>query len=292
MRILLLTNVGTTDTLRHGSLGAACALLTILMTAAAWGQTKETPATFERPGYESPLPVLLEVGTYHSGVTNGYGYWRGADAALWLRHNPRFTPVFLFNSQNRPGAMQQSIGFFSFANWSKNFYTTQGFSFAPERQGYSLFPHQRYDVKGFYKVPFNRQLVLAAGYSHFSFGGLTKGDIYNTGFIYYPRKMVVEGNYFLNRNQPGNKISSSGSVAVQRGQEGRYWVGAVVGGGKEVYSYIATTPLEVNLNSVSTQVFFRKWLNRHYGYYVSLDHQTKFNAYSRTGVTGRMFFEF
>ena len=56
-------------------------ILAIAMTAAGWGQTKETPATFERPGYESPLPVLLEVGTYHSGVTNGYGYWRGADAA-------------------------------------------------------------------------------------------------------------------------------------------------------------------------------------------------------------------
>ena len=66
----------------------------------------------------------------------------------------------------------------------------------------------------------------------------------------------------------------------------------MVGGGKEVYTYIATTPLEVNLNSVSTQLFLRKWLSRHYGYYISLDHQTKFGGYSRTGVTGRMFFEF
>ena len=266
--------------------------LTVLVSLAAWGQTQETPATFERPGYESPLPVLLELGTYHSGVSNGYGYWRGADATLWLRHNPRFTPVFMFNSQHRPGAAQQSFGFFSFANWSKNFYTTQGFSFAPERSGYSLFPQQRYDVKGFYKASFNRQLVLAAGYSHYTFGGPFKGDIYNGGFIYYRPRMIIEGNYFLNRNQPGDKIGNAGSLAVQRGQEGRYWVGAVVGGGKEVYSYLATTPLEVNLNSVSTQVFFRKWLSRHYGYYVSLDHQTKFGAYSRIGMTGRMFFEF
>ena len=267
-------------------------VMALALATAAWGQTQETPATFERPGYESPLPVLLEVGTYHSGVTNGYGYWRGADAALWLRHNPRFTPVFLFNSQTRPGVTQQNFGFFSFANWTKNFYTTQGFSVAPERNGVTLFPHQRYDVKGFYKAPFNRQLVLAAGYSRFSYGKIVKGNLYNAGFIYYPRKMVVEGNYFINHNQPGDKISSSGSLAVQRGQEGKYWAGVVVGGGKEVYTYIATTPLEVNLNSVSTQVFLRKWLSRHYGVYVSLDHQTKFSAYSRTGVTGRMFFEF
>jgi YaiO family outer membrane protein len=258
----------------------------------AWGQSTDNPATFERPGYESPLPVLVEVGTYHSGVTNGYGYWRGADSSIWLRHNPRFTPVFMFNSQSRPGVTQQNFGFFSFANWSKNFYTTQGFSIAPERKGFSLFPHQRFDVKGFYKSPFNRQLVLAAGYSRFSFAGPAKGHIYNAGFIYYPRKMVVEGNYYLSRNQPGNKISSSASLAVQRGQEGRYWVGTVIGGGKEVYTYIATNPLEINLDSVSTQIFFRKWLTRHYGYYVALDHQTKFGAYSRTGVTGRMFFEF
>lgn len=267
-------------------------VLAWLAAAAVYGQTQETPATFERPGYESPLPVLLEVGTYHSGVSNGFGYWRGADAALWLRHNPRFTPVFLFNSQTRPGVTQQNIGFFSFANWTKNFYTTQGFSFSPERKGFSIFPHQRYDVKGFYKAPFNRQLVLAAGYSRFSFGNLVRGDIYNTGFIYYQRKMMIEGNFYVNRNQPDDRVSSSASLAVQRGQEGKYWVGAVVGGGKEVYTYIATTPLEVNLNSVSTQLFLRKWLSRHYGYYISLDHQTKFGAYSRTGVTGRMFFEF
>ena len=133
---------------------------------------------------------------------------------------------------------------------------------------------------------------MAAGYSHFSFGSLVKGDIFNTGFIYYPRKMMVEGNYYLNRNQPNSLLSSSASLAVQRGQEGKHWVGAVVGGGKEVYIYIVTTPLEVNLNSVPTQLFFRKWFNPHYAYYVSLDHQTKFGAYSRTGMTGRMFFEF
>jgi len=260
--------------------------------AALWGQSQENPATFERPGYEEPLPVLLEVGTYHSGVNNGYGYWRGTDATLWLRHNPRFTPVFMFNSQTRPGVTQQSYGFFSFANWSKNFYTTQGFSASPKRGGYRLFPQRRFDVKAFYKAPFNRQLVLAAGYSNFSFGSPVKGHIYNAGFIYYRPKMIFEGNYFLNNNQPGNNLASSASMAFQYGQEGKYWVGTVLGGGKEVYTYIAQTPLEVNLNGVSTQVFFRKWLNRHYGIYMSFDHQTKFGAFSRTGGTARMFFEF
>ncbi|MBM3786447.1 MAG: YaiO family outer membrane beta-barrel protein [Acidobacteria bacterium] len=270
-------------------------LILMSLCCGAWAenaQSPATPATFDRPGYESPLPVLLEVGTYHHGVSNGQGYWRGADAAIWLRHNPRFTPVFLFNSQTRPGIRQQNIGFFSFANWTKNFYTTQGFSVTPERRGFSIFPQQRYDLKGFYKVPFNRQLILSAGYSHFSFQSPVKGHIYNGGFIFYRPRTIIEGNYFLNRNQPFDKIGHAASLAVQRGQEGRYWIGTVVGGGKEVYSYIATTPLEVNLNSVSMQIFLRKWITRHYGYYVSFDHQTRFTAYSRTGATARMFFEF
>lgn len=256
-------------------------------------QTAGPPPTFERAGYESPLPILLEVGTYHNAVSNGNGYWRGADATLWVRKIPRFTPVFQFNSQTRPGVTQQSFTFFSFANWSKNFYTTQGVSYAPERNGVSLFASRRVDVRGFYKLPvLERRLLLTAGASHFDFRGPVKGQIYSTGFLYYPKRMIIEGNYFINRNQPGNKIGHSASMAVQYGQEGKYWVGTVVGGGKEVYMFIAQTPLEVNLNSVSTQVFFRKWLNRHYGVFVAFDQQTKFGAFTRAGVIGRVFFEF
>ena len=271
----------------------AIAILWLAMAAYAEDQTPSTPATFDRPGYESPLPILLEVGTYHHGVTNGQGYWRGADATLWLRHNPRFTPVFMFNSQTRPGVTQQNVGFFSFANWTKNFYTTQGFSVTPKREGFSIFPQQRVDFKGFYKTPFaKRGLVLSAGFTHFSFGPIVKGNMYNTGFILYRPRAIIEGNYFLNVNQPGTKIGSSASLAVQRGQEGKQWTGVVVSGGKEVYSYIAATPLEVNLNSVSAQIFLRRWITRHYGYYVAFDHQTRFTAYSRTGATARMFFDF
>ena len=65
----------------------------LLLPAAFAEQSPNTPATFERPGYESPLPVLLEVGTYHNAVSNGYGYWRGADATIWIRKNPRFTQI-------------------------------------------------------------------------------------------------------------------------------------------------------------------------------------------------------
>jgi len=271
------------------------ALSLLLLPASALAeQSPSAPgATFERPSYESPLPVLVEIGTYHNAVSNGYGYWRGADATVWIRKNPRFTPVFQFNSQTRPGVTQQSFSFFSFANWSKNFYTTQGAGYAPQRNGISLFASRRFDLKGFYKLPvLERRLLLTAGVSQFNFQGPVKGQIYNVGFLYYPKKMMVEGNYYINRNQPGNKIGNSASIAVQYGQEGKYWVGTVVGGGKEVYTYIAQSPLEVNLDSVSTQIFVRKWLSRHYGVFMAFDQQTKFGAFTRAGVIGRVFFEF
>lgn len=256
--------------------------------------SQDTPATFERAGYESPLPILVEVGTYHSYLSNGQGYLRGADASIWIRNNPRFTPVFLFNSQTRPEGTQQNYGFFSYANWTKKFYTTQGFSVTPfaKQDSALLFPRQRYDVKGFYKPTFNKRLVLSSGFTYFDFRGPVKGQIYSVGFLYYPNKMVVEGNYNINRNQPGNHLSSSANMSAQYGKEGKYWLGATVGGGKEVYSYVAKTPLEVNLTGYSAQVYFRKWLTRHTGFVLGMEHQNKLGFYSRIGGYGRMFFEF
>jgi YaiO family outer membrane protein len=185
---------------------------------------------------------------------------------------------------------QQFYGLFSFANWSRNFYTTQGFSYATPRNGVSLFASRRLDLRGFYKLPvLERRLLVTAGISHFRFERPARGQIYSTGFLFYAKRFIVEGNYFVNQNQPGNKIGQAGSLAVQYGQEGKYWVGTVLGGGKEVYLFIARTPLEVNLDSVSTQIFLRKWLNRHYGVFVAMDQQTKFGTFTRVGVTGRLF---
>lgn len=262
---------------------------TCLLTAQS---RKAGQPSFEKQGYESPLPVLLETGTYQYGTTNGYGYWRGADATLWLRGNARFTPIFQFNSQTRPTGTQQNYGFLSFANWSPNFYTTQGVSFSPSRPGAAWFPNQRVDFKAHYKVPWNRRFLLTSGLTHYRFDSPIHGNLYSAGFLYYFPKLIVEGNYYLNHNQPNHRIGHSGTLSAQYGREGRYWVGATVGGGKEVYTYIVETPLEVNLNGVSTTLFFRKWFNRHYGIYAAYDQQTKFGAFSRHGGIGRMFFEF
>jgi len=253
--------------------------------------------TFEKPAYETPLPMRLEVGTYHSYAGKNYGYWRGTDAELWIRYSKRFIPVLMIDSQTRPQGTQQNYGFFSYMNWTKSFYTTQGVSFAPQLSPFGTtqpiyFPKQRYDVKAYYKLPSEPSLVLDAGITYLDYGGPIKGEIYSAGFIYYPKKMVVDGNLFVNHNQPGGMVTAAGSVSAQYGREGKYWVGATVSGGHEAYRYLATRPVDVNLNGYSTQVFFRRWLSRHTGFVLSFDQQTKFTAYSRIGVSGKMFFEF
>ena len=252
---------------------------------------------FEKPAYDAPMPMRLEVGTYHSYAGKDYGYWRGADAQLWIRYSTKFIPVLMIDTQTRPGGTQQSFGFFSYMNWTKSFYTTQGMSFAPQLSPFGtpqpiFFPKQRYDGKAYFKVPSNPSLVLDAGITYLDYGGVTKGQIFSGGFIYYPKKMVIDGNLFINHNQPGGKVSAAGSASMQYGREGKYWLGATISGGHEAYRSMGATPVDVNLNGYSAQVFFRKWISRHTGFVLSVDHQTKFSAYSRIGMAGKMFFEF
>ncbi len=254
-------------------------------------------ASFEKPAYEATLPMRLEVGTTQSYAGKNYGYWRGADAELWIRYSAKFIPVLTINTQTRPGGTQESYGFFSYMNWTKNFYTTQGLSFAPQLSAFGtpqpiFFPKQRYDGKAYFKLPSEPKLVLDAGITYLDYGGTIKSEIFSAGFIYYPPKMVIDGNLFVNHNQPGGMVSAAGSVSAQYGREGKYWLGATVSGGHEAYRYFAAQPVDVNLNGYSASVFFRKWITRRTGFVLGLDHQTKFTAYSRIGATAKMFFEF
>ena len=134
--------------------------------------------------------------------------------------------------------------------------------------------------------------MLDAGITYLDYGGIARGEIFSGGFIYYPKKMVIDGNLFINHNRPGGMVSAAGSVSAQYGREGKYWLGATLSGGHEAYRSIGVTPLDVNLNGYSAQVFFRKWITRHAGFVLSFDQQTKFSAYSRIGVVGKMFYEF
>ena len=239
------------------------------------------------------LPYHLELGGYGSHVTDPYGDWRGAQTQFWIRSNPIFVPEFFFESQTRPGGTQQNYGFFSYLNWSKSFYTTQGFSAAPQNDTATVyFPKRRYDVKAHWKLPPSRNLVLDVGYTRFDMGIPGHGQIFNIGAIWYYRKLVVEGNAFVNRNQPGDLYSGSGTISAQYGKEGKSWTGMAAGGGHQLYQYAGQVPFNVRLNGYNFQAFYRKWLSRHVGVVVTFDYQDLLGAYRRIGGGSSLFFDF
>jgi len=256
-------------------------------------QSGSAPAQPAGPPAVTTLPFRFELGGYYTWADNGYGNWRGLDAALWLRGNSRFIPGFLVDSQTRPAGTQQNYAFMSYMNWTQSFYTVQGFSAAPQRSLSAIyFPKVRYDIKGFYKLPRDRNFVLGAGFTHYDFGQPGSGEIYNLGALYYRKKLVLEGNLFINQSFPGNLWSASGSMALQYGTEGKYWFGLMASGGRELYYYAGLSPVNVSLTSFTVNLFYRRWLSRHMGYVVGTMLEDKLDAYTRGGASARLFFEF
>ena len=274
--------------------GFSSRLATALLLAAAC--LAQTPLPQPAPqGNDVPaqLPFLLEMGGYDSHVTQGYGDWSGAQTTLWIRSNPIFIPAFFFDSQTRPTGTDQDYGFFSYLNWTKNFYTTQGFSVAPQKDPLAVyFPKYRYDVKANWKLPPSRNLILGLGYTGWDLGGQGSGQIFDVGTLWYHGKWIAEANLFVNRSTPGDLYSASGAVSVQYGREGKSWIGGTLGGGHQLYQYVGQVPFNVSLEGYNAKVFYRKWLTRHVGFMVSFEYQDLLQTYRRTGGAGSLFFEF
>jgi YaiO family outer membrane protein len=178
-------------------------------------------------------------------------------------------------------------------NWTPSFYTIQSVSGAPQRTGDPIyFPETRYDVRLNWKLPPERRLILGVGLTHFALGGPTKGDILDLGAVYYRGKVVLTGDLFVNRSRPGDLMSASGSMSLQYGTEGAYWLGLTVGGGRELYRIELRTPLDVRLDGYTVDLFYRRWFTRHVGFLVTGTFQEKLEAYRRGGVSCRLFFDF
>ena len=265
----------------------------LLLASMAWAQDLPQTAAAPADAALPQLPYRLELGGYGSHVTEGFGDWWGEQATLWVRSSSFFVPAFLFGSETRPQGTQQNYGFFSYLNWTKSFYTTQAFSAAPQNTVATIyFPKWRYDVKANWKVGSARNLVLGAGYTHFDLGEPGHGEIFNAGAIWYHRKLVVEGDLFVNRNQPGDLVSSSGLLSAQYGQEGKSWLGVTVGGGRELYQFVGQTPFNLQFSDVSFAAFYRRWLTRHVGVVLRAEYQDRMGAYQRAGGASSLFFEF
>jgi YaiO family outer membrane protein len=279
------------------SLILALAAIAGIATSAAQDPSPPDPTTTAAAGDPGaggyPLsPIRVEFGGYSSHVNNGFGNWSGGQAQLWYRSR-FFTPAFTVDRQTRPQGTQWNYAFFSYLNWSKSFYTTQGYSWAPQKDPLSVyFPERRYDIRAYWKLPPEQKLVINAGYTRFDLGAPGHGQIISIGALYYHGKWVLDGDLFINRSQPGNLYSASGLFAVQYGQEGHHWLGITVGGGNELYQLVGQTPFDVRFTSYSLSTFYRHWLTKHTGFVFSADYVDKLDAYRRAGGSARLFFEF
>ncbi len=239
------------------------------------------------------LPGRVEVGGYYSWADHGYGDWRGLNAEVWLNRTSRFIPAFMVDSQTRPAGTQQNYAFMSYMNWTPSFYTVQSISGAPQNSDSAIyFPKIRYDIKFNYKLLPDRTLILGAGFTHFDFGVPGKGEIYNISTLYYRGRLVIEGDLFINQSRPGNLTSAAGSMSVQYGSEGGYWLGLTISGGRELYRVELVTPVDVRMTSFTADMFYRRWITRHWGYRLGVTLQDNLDAYRLGGVSARVFFEY
>jgi len=243
-------------------------------------------------GSYSLSPIRLELGGYSSHATSGLGTWSGGQTQLWYRSR-YFTPSFTVDRQTRPGGTQWNYAFFSYMNWSKSFYTIQGYSWAPQKDPNAVyFPQRRYDIRGYWKLPPEQKFLIGAGYTRFDLGAPGHGQIFSAGSLYYHGKWVLDGNLFINRSQPGDLYSASGLFTAQYGQEGRHWFGVTGGGGRELYQLVGQTPFEVHFMSYSLSTFYRHWLSKHTGVVVSGEYIDKLDAYRRARGSVHLFFEY
>src|SRR5215472_10373187 len=172
--------------------------LALAVGAACAGEPADDQSAGQAPVQAAPetqLPFHVEVGGYASQVDHGYGPWEGTDDQIWFRGSRRFIPAFIVESQTRPTGTQQNYAFFSYLNWTKSFYTVQGFSGAPQRDPKAIyFPKRRYDIKAYKKLTSGQNFVIGAGYTRFDLGATGHGQIFNLGSLYYNGRLVVEGN--------------------------------------------------------------------------------------------------
>lgn len=234
----------------------------------------------------------LETSVFDNIVNNGFGQWWGGGLSLSWQPSHRAAVFGSIFSQRRPGETEQLAGFRTLVNWSRWFYTDMELSGGGPDNPAAYFPKFRYDLTANVKLPWMPQLVLTGGLTRLYFGVPNDGRIVRAGAIYYWRRFVFQGNLNFNNARPGNHKSKSAAGAVQYGQEGRYWVGLGGGRGREAWQTLALTPQDVQFESYSGSVFFRKWLSRSYGVAFSYNYALKHTAYRINGVEIKFFWDF
>ena len=231
---------------------------------------------------EPRLPFSVQVGGFYDQLDNGYSDWRGLDARVTYSGS-RASPFASASTQSRREGQQSSYGLGSYVTLNRSMYAIAGFSVATG--GTAVFyPRLRWDVSLMTDTHVVPGLVIAAGFTHVSFGGGSTGTITSLGPIWYHGPLILSGAAHLNHDGVGGATTGSAEAGGQYGAEGRYWVGGSLSAGHEAYQVLSATPFDVQFTNVGGTLFYDRWLTHRTDVRLGLDYQDKRSAYHRRGV--------
>ena len=273
---------------KRGTQIARPLLVAFLFASPAFPQASTPVAS---PADVAPRRYHLELGSFDNQVSNRFGHWWGSGLSLSYKWSERVTTSGQILAQRRPGETEPLLGMDTLIQWTDWFYTNLALSGGGSNDSAAFFPRVRYDWTANLKVPVPG-LILNAGLTKLYFGDPIRGRVIRAGAVYYWRRFVFQGTLYLNNSEPGSRASKAVNGAAQYGQEGRYWLGLIAGGGREAWQTLALTPQDVEFSSYSTSVFLRKWLAPNYGVVASYGYSVKRAAYRIHGLEFKFFLDF
>jgi YaiO family outer membrane protein len=250
-------------------------------------RTAVSPAAGERP------LGRFEVGQWGTRVSNGFGTWYGGSVQLFLDPLPRLSLLGEGFYEHRPGETEQGGALAATIHLTPWFYTNLAVSGGGPDDFSAFIPRLRYDVSGALRTPMPG-LLLTGGWTRLEYGDPVSGRIVRAGFIQYAGKLILQGTVNFNNSRPGNRKSVDGVGSIQYGQEGRYWVGVVAGGGREAWQTQGLFPVNVEFDGYHVSAFTRKWITGSFGTAVRYNYYLKKAAYHSSGaeVQVRLFWQF
>ncbi|HWP84787.1 MAG TPA: YaiO family outer membrane beta-barrel protein, partial [Terriglobia bacterium] len=234
------------------------------------------PAAAERPRGR------IEVSQWGRRVSNGFGTWHGGGVHLFLDPAPRLSLLAEGFYEHRPGETEQAGAFGATFHLTPWFYAHLAISGGGPEDSTAFLPRYRYDLSGTLATPWPG-FHLTGGWTRLEYGHPVSGRILRAGFLQYAGKVVLQGTVNFNNSRPGNHPSVDGVGSIQVGEEGRYWVGVVAGGGREAWQTQGLFPSNVEFDGYHLSVFVRRWMTGSFGAAFRYNYYIKRAAYHSNG---------
>jgi YaiO family outer membrane protein len=240
-------------------------------------------------GAEAPLATWatsVEAGLEHHGVTQGLGDWRAA----YIRSVHRDGPD-VWNAELLATEAFRDDGVYGSIAWTRTMSPAWfGQIAAGGGSGDFFFPRVRLDALLNYKI--GTQLVVTGGVGYIAAKDAHRDrSVYAGAAFYLARSIVLQAGVRLNDSRPGRVHSSSGFLAATHGSEGRQYLVARAGFGREAYQRLTPERSLVDFASRSASLSWKRWVAPRWGFHVGAERYSN-AAYRRTGGRAGIFREF